>query len=124
LADFTDDSPHAAARERLLDRPQRVAEFRGRNHDEPFGIKTELVEPRSIRRPALIERHVLGNPDHWAGRSGGKQERKAAGRGDFRLPRGGNFVEDASLKSTAEGVIDGRDPKRKEGRALAYVFGY
>jgi len=33
-------------------------------------------------------------------------------------------VEDAALKPTAECVIDRRDPERKQGRALAPVFGY
>jgi hypothetical protein len=124
LADFADDSPHAAARKGLLGRPQHVAGFRGRNHDEPFGMKAEIVEPGSIRRPALMERHVLGDPDHRTGRSGGKQERKAAGRGNFSLPRGGNFVEDATLKSAAEHGIDRRDPERNQGWALTPAFGH
>jgi hypothetical protein len=124
LADFANDSPHPAARKGFLDRPQHVAGFRGRNHDEPFRVKAELVEPGSIRRPALVESHVLGDPDHRTRRSGGKQERKAGGRGGFGFPGGSNFVEEAALKSTAERVIDRRDPERKQGRALAPVFGY
>jgi hypothetical protein len=124
LADFADDSSHTAARKGLLDRPQHVAGFWGRNHDEPFGVKAEIVEPGSIRHPALVESHVLGDPDHRTRRSGGKQERKAGGRGGFGFPSGGNFVEDAALKPTAERVIDRHDPERKQGRALAPVFGY
>jgi hypothetical protein len=124
VADFADDGPHTAARKGLLDRPQRVAGFRDRNHDEPFGVKAEIVEPRSIRRPALVESHVLGDPDHRARRSGGEQERKAGGRGGFSFPGGSNFVENAALKPTAERVIDSRDPERKQGRALAPVFSH
>jgi hypothetical protein len=87
-------------------------------------MQTKLVEPGSIRHPAFVERHVLGDPDHRTGRSGGKQECKAAGRGAFPLPRGGNFVEDAALKSTAKRSIDGRDPEPHQGPALAHASGH
>ena len=89
-------------------------------------MQTKLVEPGSIRHPAFVERHVLDDPDHRTARSGGKQECKAAGCGAFAFPRGGNFVDGAALKSTAERSIDGppmsmcsmASPKRTPGFAI------
>ena len=125
VADFADHRADGAAAQRFLHRPHQVAAVADRDGQQAFGAKREGVEAGAVRRAALGQRHVLGDPEPDGASAPASPSAKPVAAARWASPAAAISCSAPRASPPPSVVVDAGDAERqsaRDRRSIPVVF--